>query len=142
MLFANDQRHFIDTYTKKSIDYDGDLHELTLILKRADSQKPLNEILSSSPTPSQRDDWWLYNKTLGDDYSAQNEDPKIYAARKKLEELAAKERLHAQQEKAVSNFSVQYPFFNFSGVLRHSPNPSHADPKDSQVRKYLDGYKM
>jgi len=74
---------------------------LTLVLKRTDYQKPLAEILSSSPTPSQRDDWWLYNKILEDDYRAQNEDPKIYAARKKLEEGEAKERLQEQQKKAV-----------------------------------------
>lgn len=102
ILAADHQRHYIDAYKKKSIDFDGDLHVLTLILRRADSQKPMDELQRSSPTPSQQDDWKIYEKILEEDYRAQNEDPQIYAVREKLEEIEMKRRADEQQKIAVS----------------------------------------
>ena len=143
-LLANYQRHFINTYKKKSVDFDGDLHVLTLILRRADSQKPMAELHLSSPTPSQRDDWQLYKKILEEDYRAQNEDPKIYAARKSLEGTERKGRVDEQQKIVVcissrhpGNFAILE--LNVSGALRQLKAWL---TEYLQVRKYLDRYKM
>ncbi|TVY34387.1 Multisubstrate pseudouridine synthase [Lachnellula occidentalis] len=103
-----DGLHYIDTYKKKSIDFDGNLHVLTLILRRADSQKPLAELQRFSPTPSQQDDWKLYEEILKEDYRSQNEDPQIYAVREKLQEIERKRRAEKQQKKAVLKYLDRY----------------------------------
>jgi len=131
VMSADHQRHYIDTYSKRSVDFDGDLHVLTLILRRADSQKPMAELQRFSPTPSQQDDWKLYEKILEEDYRAQNEDLQIYAMREKLEEIDRKRRADEQQKIAVGT-NTQFPCLRRSSRLT-----DHI-----QVLKYLDRYKM
>lgn len=85
----------------RTIDFDANLYQLKLVLRRADCQRPMADVMKSSPTPSERDDWWLYNKMLEDDYHAQNDSEHIYAARKRLEEIDRKERVQEEQKQTV-----------------------------------------
>jgi hypothetical protein len=81
-------------------------YEVQLGLKRVEHQKPMTIVVNTSPKPSQLDDWVLYNEVLTDDYRSRTENPRIYTARKMLEQEELLESARMATRRAVQKLHM------------------------------------
>jgi len=96
-------RYVIRQYGHKLVDPNQDIYKCRLVLERVTGQKSINDIIVT-PTPSQLDDWALYNRIVGEHIRACQGDFAYSEWRIFLErQIVAKEE-HIQKKELEASF--------------------------------------
>jgi hypothetical protein len=98
------QRHAVKSYGHKLVDEDKNIYECRLILERIAGQKSIHEVLHF-PTPSQTDDWALYNRIEGEHIRSHRGDV-AYSEWREFQDRQRREKEEYIEKKALeANFA-------------------------------------
>jgi hypothetical protein len=100
------ERHVVKQYGHKLVDENKNIYQCRLILERLTGQKSINEVLHY-PTPSQLDDWTLYNRIIGENIRARQGDV-AYSEWRQFQEAQTFEKEEYIQNKALEASLPRY----------------------------------